>query len=176
MQQVNHAVAILALFISSCGGGSSTSPELEQAAGMVEYLLKPGILSQSTFPVVLPNGTPRQFVSWMFSTLGTAEWPPTERMAEIEFGDPEAAAMAGIPLRPDGVSYVHSRPDTALGKQIVVKWEDSRGVVIVEGYLDPAQPPALVKEFSLPKVQAANDLTRITAQGHLETGGTYQAF
>jgi len=62
-------ISILAGILFSCSG-SSASPELERAAVLVEHFTTPSVLSNSTFPVVLPDGTPKQFVSWLFSGMG----------------------------------------------------------------------------------------------------------
>jgi hypothetical protein len=162
-----------AWFLVSCSSESPAPPELDQAARSVEWSLTPRTLSQSTFPVVLPQGTPKQFVSWYFSTLGSAERPG------YDTGDPSEREMAqaiGAPLIPMEVSIVHTRPDTARQKQIVMTWDDARRLVILEGYLDPRQPPVLRREIELHNVQSTNQLARMTAQSHLEMGGTYQAF
>lgn len=169
-------VRVVSLFFTgiavSCSG-SSAPIELEQAAMLVEYFTAPSVLGNSTFPVVLPDGTPKQFVSWLFSQIGTAEWPLTREEAMREFGQP---GLPGMPMLPDSVAYHHSKPDTAQRKQIVVKWDDARGVVIVEGYLDPKQTPVLVKEYRLPKVTSTNEMARITAQSNIEMGASFQAF
>ena len=166
-------LSLVAVIISSCDSGPSTPPELVQAAALVEHFTTPSVLERSTFPVVIPHGTPKQFVSWLFSQIGTAEWPLTKEQSMRELGD---AYVPGIPTLPDGVSYFHTKPDSARGRQIVVKWDDARGVVIVEGYLDPKQPPMLIKEYVLPKVTSTNELARITAQSNIEMGASFQAF
>ena len=107
------------LFIS-CSNESDVPPDLDQAARSVEWSLTPMNLSQSTFPVVLPNGTPRQFVSWYFSTLGSAERPGYDTGDQMES---EMAQAIGAPLVPTGISIVHTRPDTSRQKQIVLTWE-----------------------------------------------------
>ncbi|MEX1139915.1 MAG: hypothetical protein WEB33_12090 [Bacteroidota bacterium] len=163
----------LSVFLLSCSSESSVPPELDQASRSIEWSLKPATLAQSTFPVVLPNGTPKQFVSWYFSTLGAAERPGYDTGDEMER---EMTATLGATFVPKGVSIVHSKPDTALGKQIVMKWDDDRGVVILEGYLKADEAPVLAREIELPHVQSANELARLTAQSHLEMGGTFQAF
>lgn len=166
-------VAAFGLFICSCNSESAAPPELDQASRSIEWSLKPSTLAQSTFPVVLPQGTPKQFVSWYFSTLGAAERPGYDTGDEMER---EMAGAMGAPLVPNGVSIVHTRPDTSSGKQIVMKWDDVRGVVILEGYLRPDESPVLIREIELPQVQSANELARLTARSHLEMGGTFQAF
>ena len=168
-----HAFVILLIGgLLSCSG-SSVPPELEQAAALVDHFTTPSVLSRSTFPVVLPNGTPKQFVSWLFSGMGTAEWPLTKEEAMREFGQP---GFPGMPTLPDDVEFFHSRPDTGRGKQIVVKWDDVRGIVIVEGYLDPKREPVLLNEYVLPKVTSTNEMARLTAQSNIEMGVSFQAF
>lgn len=54
----------------------------------------------------------------------------------------ESARVLRMPLWPKGVAAVHSRPNPSLGKQIVLKWDDAKGIVIVEAYIAPAQEPA----------------------------------
>lgn len=166
-------LAVCAFLFISCSDESAAPPDLDQASRSVEWSLKPSTLAQSTFPVVLPQGTPKQFVSWYFSTLGAAERPGSDTGDEMER---EMAGALGAPLVPQGISIVHTRPDTSRRKQIVMKWDDDRGVVILEGYLQPDEPPVLIREIELPRVQSANELARLTAQSHLEMGGTFQAF
>lgn len=165
-------ISILAGILFSCSG-SSASPELERAAVLVEHFTTPSVLSNSTFPVVLPDGTPKQFVSWLFSGMGKAEWPLTKAEAIREFGESD---LPGMPSLPDGVEFLHSRPDTGRGKQIVVTWNDARGMVIVAGYLDPKQESVYVKEYVLPKVTSTNEVARLTARSNLEMGASFQAF
>ncbi len=166
-------LAASALIFLSCSNESAAPPELDQASRSIEWSLKPSTLAQSTFPVVLPQGTAKQFVSWYFSTLGAAERPGWDTGDEMER---EMAAAIGAPLVPQGVSIVHTRPDPSQGKQIVMKWDDDRGVVILEGYLQPDALPVLTREIKLQHVPSANELARLTAQSHLEMGGTFQAF
>jgi hypothetical protein len=161
---------VLLLFVASaCSSGNDVPQNLDNAAKIVELALKPAALEQSTYAVVLPNGTPKQFVSWYFSTLGVAEWPPSE-------DSPGEESALPVMKRPHGVRYYHTGPDSSGGNQIVLKWDDGRNVVIVEGYLDPRKPPVLVRELPLPKVTSKNELARATAETTLQMGGTYQAF
>lgn len=172
---MKRLLMVSSFLISACGEPSSP-PELEQAADFVGWMLAPTNLARSTFPVVLPQGTPKQFVSWLFSTLGTADWPPSESTAKQHPDEAEMARAIGAPLFPDDVRIFHSKTDSSAGKQVVVKWDDGRNVVIVEGYIDPSQTPVLVKEWELPRVHSTSEVARLAAQSHLEMGGTYQAF
>ncbi|HEY4644482.1 MAG TPA: hypothetical protein VIH68_07165, partial [Bacteroidota bacterium] len=51
-------LSLVAVIISSCDSGPSTPPELVQAAALVEHFTTPSVLERSTFPVVIPHGTP----------------------------------------------------------------------------------------------------------------------
>lgn len=126
------------------------------------------------FPAVLPNGTPRQWVSYYFSTMGSSERLPDEKHATEE--DREMARAMRTPLWPAGVAAVHSMPNPSLGKQIVLKWDDARGIVIVEAYLNPSGEPEFVWEIPLPRATSTNELARISAQSQMEMGGTFQSF
>jgi hypothetical protein len=81
----------------------------------------------------------------------------------------------GAPLVPEGVAFVPLSPDPDSGRQLVVKFDDSCGVVIVEGYVDPAQAPALTREWKLPKVEPEPFIEAIY-QSNLELGMSDQAF
>lgn len=105
--------------------------------------------------------------------MGTAEWPPTRSRAMEDFGE---ANLPGMPTLPDSVAFIHTMPDTGRGKQIVVSWDDARGVVVVDGYLDPRGEPVLHREYTVPKVMSTNEVARMTARSYLDMSGSYQAF
>jgi len=42
---------------------------------------------------------------------------------------------------------VPDKPDMDKGQQVVVRGDDERQMMIVEGYLDPQDAPVLVKEW-----------------------------
>lgn len=164
---------LLPLLWIACSG-ESNPPELVQGARVVKWMMAEKNLERSAYAYLLPNGTPRQFVSYLFSSIGSAEWPMEEESNE-GISQEEAQAIR-MPLLPKGVRFTHSKPNPSFGKQIVLKWDDARNVVIVEGYLDPTLPPDLTREFTLPKVVSTNPLAKIAAESNLEMGATYQAF
>jgi hypothetical protein len=93
----------------------------------------PKNLSRSGFSAQ-PNKSPSNFVSYMFSDLGAAEWPYTEEMAQENPSIGEEAKAIGMPLIPKGVALVPRQPDRAQKKQLVIKADDARNMIIVEGY------------------------------------------
>ncbi|MBE9520035.1 MAG: hypothetical protein IME97_02820 [Proteobacteria bacterium] len=117
-------------------------------------MIAPKQLERSSFYVIYPEGTPAQFVKWMFSVFGTAGWPPAEDSIDEEAL--EGARALRIPIIPRDVSIIRDKPDPEVGKQLVVRSDDQKGMVILEGYLSHNQPPALIREWKLPVLAREN--------------------
>lgn len=61
----------------------------------------------------------------------------------------------------------------------MVRFDDPRNLLIIEGYIDPAQPPVLTveREFRLPTLRPHEaELLKRIAESNLELGGSAQAF
>ncbi len=127
----------------------SENPQLKKGVRVVRYLSSERQLKRSSF-MVLKDKSPSRFVDWMFSPMGTAEWPPLED--SLEFGPEELKMMKkiGIPTIPKNVALVASTPDLERGKQIVVKANDQKQMIIVEGFVNPKSPPVFRDEISFP--------------------------
>ena len=175
MKTVRVAILVAALFLPACSKDPDVQ-ELEKAARAIEQLVAPLYASRTSFFVVLPSGTPRQFVSWFFSPMGVADWPPIDEPSELNQEEIDAMRQTGMVLRPKDVQYRHSNPDPAAGKQIVLKWNDEEGTVVLEGYVDPAQAAVYTTSFKLPKNVVADPIARLTTQSNLELGMAYQSF
>lgn len=138
---------LIGLTIASCDEKEPEEPiELRRAAAVVKYIMEPNHLGRSSFLAVFPEGKPSDFVVWMFSTFGTAEWPPREDGDPMEL---EQAKSIRMPVIPKDVTLTPREPDPEKGKQIVIKSDDPRGLIIVEGYLNPHEPPSLRREWKL---------------------------
>jgi len=126
-------------------------PTLEKAERIVRHMSAPRQLKRSSFLLVFPEGKPSDFVNWMFSSLGAAEWPPSQEEWEDMGGDSEDPA--GIPILPKDVG-IFSSPRSDITKHIIVKSDDRKGLIIIEGFLNPGGPPVLVKQWSFkpPKI------------------------
>ena len=129
---------------------SKEYPELNRAMGVVRYMSAERQLRRSSFYSVYPEGSPKQFVKWMFSPLGASFWPPAE--GELEFSSDELKMMknARIPILPEGVSLIAEKVDVGKGRQVVVRGEDQRQKLVVEAYLDPQVDSVLVAEWEFP--------------------------
>jgi hypothetical protein len=175
MKRTHLLCLIIALTIPACSKAPA-NPELVRAARSIEQVVAPFSASRSSFFVVLPNGSPRQFVSWFFSTMGTAEWAPVDSSNEFSPEELDALRQIGLESRPNDVVYRHTQPDPKVQKQIVMKWDDAEGTVILEGYLDPNQPPAYTRSFKLPKGVVPDQAARLITQSNLEQGMEFQSF
>ncbi len=130
--------------------GSSVYPELNQAIRVVRYISAERQLQSSAFRVVYPEGGPKQFVKWIFSPMGSALWPPTEGGLEFSVEELKMLQKTGTPVLPSGVFLMPEKVDVERGRQLVVRGDDERQVLIVEGYLDPHATSVLVKEWRFP--------------------------
>jgi hypothetical protein len=166
--------AATSIVLFSCESNKIPEP-LERALQTAEQMTSKGMLEQSAFYAIFPEGTPRQFVSFLFSDIGAAERPPVEGSGEINPEDQETLLRGKMPVWPANVGMTYSNPDTALGMQVVWKWDDAQRMIILEGYLDPAQPPVAIRKTSLPIVQPSG-VSRLAGKSQQEMGGRSQAF
>jgi len=127
--------------------GSKEYPELNKAIRVVRYMSAEHQLQRSAFTYIHPEGRPEQFVAWVFSPIGSAIWPPVEGGGEFSREEEKMIQKTGMPFLPSGVSLVPDKPDMDKGQQVVVRGDDERQMMIVEGYLDPQDAPVLVKEW-----------------------------
>ncbi len=128
----------------------SENPQLRNGFRVVRYLSSERQLKRSSF-MAIKEKNPSQFVDWMFSTLGTAEWPPYEDSL-LEFDRDELNAMRrmGIPFIPKNVALVSKFPDFERGKQVVVKADDKKKIIILEGFINPKDFPVIIQEIKFP--------------------------
>ena len=134
-------------------------------------MLSPHGLERSAFYAVYPKGTPSDFVSFLFSPLGKAEWVPDDSAAPGRAGLVSAEAMlaAGDELPPGTVGLVPEAPEPRIHRQVVLWADDQRGVVIAEAYELPGHAPVLIQEWTLPHVTLAPGVAAM-ARENLENG------
>lgn len=166
-------VLVLALPLVMLSCGKSAPPDIVQAADAMHEMLTPSSLSRSMFSAAFPKGKPSQFVSYLFSDMGVAEWPPSQGSAtpmEIE----QMKAIRKTML-PDGVAIVPKAPDKSRGRQIVMAYDDPKGIVVILGYVDPKKKPVLLREILLPNVDPAPGIAMMY-NSNKQLGMTSQAF
>ena len=132
------------------------NPELNRAINVVRYMSADRQLKRTAFLMANPNASPEQFVNWMFSPMGAAVWPPFEKGGEFSQEEEKMIKKTGIPFFPAGVALVAITPDRSMGRQVVVRGDDERQMLVVEGYLDPKVPAVVVKEWMFPGPKSVN--------------------
>jgi len=131
----------------------SDYPELRKAVRVVRHTSARNELRRSSFMVIKGDKTPSQFVSWMFSPMGTAEWYMPED--SMEFTAEEMKMVGRVaPLVPKDVAIVPDQAGAELGKQVVVISDDARKMIVVEAYLNPNKPPVFIKEWKFPEFKS----------------------
>jgi len=87
----------------------------------------------------------------------------------------EQMKMTGVPLIPKGIRFESRRPNVYGGRQVVVNFDDGRGVVIAECYVDPKESPVLVREYKLVKVKPSQ-MAVLTYGANVEMGASDTSF
>jgi len=132
------------LLISVACSGQRLDPDLQQAVNAARYMTSERFLSRSSFRYLFPEAKPSQFVGYIFSDLGVAEWP-----LALDEMEQQQLRSAGIPALPATVALVARRPDPGLGKQVVLRADDAADRIIIEAYQDPKTPPRLSIERNI---------------------------
>lgn len=91
---------------------------------------------------------PSAFVSYTFSIMGSAEWPPHENSDPFELE--QAHSIGDVPV-PNGVKFYPVKKNMAEMQQLVLIGDDDAWKLRVEGYTDPKKTPVLVEKWSFPK-------------------------
>lgn len=163
-------IAIVVALLAACG--SSEDAELKQASSVILWMSAPMNLQRSMFSAAYPDCKPSEFVAFIFSQMGSAEWPPSIEEAENDPTVRDQTDAVRMPLVPQSVAFVAHKIDPAKGKQLVITFDDERRVVIVTAYLDPASEPQFIREFTLERVTPAPGV-REMFQSNVETGMGY---
>lgn len=132
------------------------NPELNRAINVVRYMSADRQLKRTAFKTAYPEASPEQFVKWMFSPMGAAVWPPFEGGGEFSQEEEKMIKKSGMPFFPADVAVVATNPDSDRGRQVVVRGDDERQMLVAEGYLDPEAPAVVVKEWKFPGSKSVN--------------------
>ena len=134
--------------LAACSRSSppAVDPQLRKAETVARYLTSARHLGKSAYPATRRTGTPSELVSYVFSDIGAAEWPPGEDASPME---QEQARATRMPLLPRDVGLVANRPDPRLRKQVVLRGDDAKNELVAEGYADPSKPPVFVERWAM---------------------------
>jgi hypothetical protein len=162
-------LAVIAMF-SACNNGNT--PELKQGVKVIDSMTTRSTLEKSAFYVAYPDGTPSDYVRYIFSDVGSAEWPPAQGSAELDGMSGNTLRGSDIVPIPKGVFYAANTPEPdRKGMQVVLRGDDTREVLVIEGYLDAHDTPAIIEEKKLPKAEP-EEFARLMYQSLIDTGAS----
>ncbi|MGB0564544.1 MAG: hypothetical protein ACPGVO_22505 [Spirulinaceae cyanobacterium] len=143
---------------------ASQDAELAQAAKAVTGMGKARHLKRSCFYIVHPSGQPSDFVGYLFSDLGVAEWP-----IALDPVEAEGMEASGITLLPETVRLAPGQRQNLPEKELVLSANDAEGQVKLAGYLPNEVEPNL--ETTLTLVTATPDeFAQQLCQSAIESG------
>ena len=160
--------AMVLLLMSGCA--KKIPPDLARAKDIVADFVAPLSLQNSMFAAAYPDCKPSQLVHYMFTGLAAAELPEVEHSATET--DTPPSEESGAPGWPAGVEMVALNPDPAKGRQLVLKADDAKEILILEVYDDPAKAPLATYEVKVAKV-TPSALAKAAFQSNIEMGATY---
>ena len=131
--------------------GEPVYADLRQAEKVLRHVSSEQQIQQSSFPMIQIEKTPSNFVNWMFSPLGTAGWHVSENYSEFS-ADEMKIIKQNSPVVPNNVDIFANRPRFTRGKQVVVKADDYRRMLIAEAYVKPNRKPVFVSEWPFPEL------------------------
>ncbi len=146
-------ILLLASLISFVGCEGAVPADLDRAAKVIRFMSEENKLERTSFPVLYPKCLPSEFVKWLFSDKGKAEWPDSLDNDDSNPDVRNKAFKEGAPIVPKSVQFFAGRTDLDSGRQLIVKANDALRTIIVEGYGDPQKKPDLKREWSLPVVK-----------------------
>lgn len=141
---------LLTAALLGCSGSSEPPADVSRAVAAIGYLASARYINISMYSATAEKGTPSEFISFLFSTMGAAERLQPEDPREPKA---EGGRRGGPPTWPDGVGFNAMKPDPRGGTQVVLIPDDARGMIIAEGYVDPKGKPVVRQEFEMAKPQ-----------------------
>lgn len=127
--------------------GPKENVELRKGIAVVRYMSSERQIKRSSFLLAYPEGTPEQFLSWMFSPMGLVEWPPYEGGLEFSPEEERMVKKTGIPFLPKDLLLVPDEPELEKGRQVVIQADNEGRRLIVKGYENPSDLPVVIKEW-----------------------------
>ncbi|GEM_PF-3399964 len=143
----------LAPLFSFYGCEGAVPADLDRAAKVIRFMSEEYKLEKTSFPALYPNCLPSEFVKWVFSEKGKAEWPDSLDNDDSNPDVRNKAFKQGAPIVPRSVQFFAGKTDPNGGRQLIVKANDAARTIIVEGYGDPKKKPDLKREWDLPLVK-----------------------
>lgn len=157
-------IGCLSLAVYACQ--SEVDPELQQANAALRGMAAPLSLSKSCFGVVYPNGQASDYLSFLLSDLGAAEWP----VAMDEQERQQLKAIGQVPM-PNTVSISLHQRRYRDRKELVLQADDATRSVQVDGYLPNSDRVHLAARWDVGTAVPDAGVTAL-CRSSLEMGGS----
>ncbi len=157
-------VSILGLVLGACQ--AEVDPELQQANAALRGMASPLSLSKSCFFVAYPNGQASDYLSFLLSDLGAAEWP----VAMDEQERQQLKAIGQLPM-PTTVSVSVEQRRYRDRKEVVLRADNGTRSVLVDGYLPNSDQVQLAARWQV-GTAVPDAGVRALCQSSLEMGGS----
>ena len=135
----------LNFLLIQCAGNNSPETVWEKAEKFVKYHSSENYIKNKDGVFLTMDGehTASAWVDYFFSVYSTRNW-----LSESD----EYAAYSNEPLLPSGITLTPlEKSDDATTPQLVIKSDDSRSLIIVEGYDFPDKGKVFIKKWKFPK-------------------------
>ena len=93
-------------------------------------------------------------MKWFLSKEGRAQWPVSLDNSDSNPEIRKEAYEQRAPIPPRNMTFFANQPNRKEGRQLVIKSDDSQGLIIVEGYANPGELPDLKRQWVLPGTHA----------------------
>ncbi len=154
------------LSLGGWGCQAEVDAELQQANAALRGMAAPLSLSKSCFGVVYPNGQASDYLNFLLSDLGAAEWP----VALDEQERQQLKAIGQVPM-PTTVSVSLHQRRYRDRKELVLQADDATRSVLVNGYLPYSNQVQLAARWDVGTAVPDAGVAAL-CQSSLEMGGS----
>ncbi|MEM8639227.1 MAG: hypothetical protein AAGG51_10490 [Cyanobacteria bacterium P01_G01_bin.54] len=159
-----HMALLLGTVMVLGGCSASQDAELAEAVKAASGMGKARHLQRSCFYIIHPNGQPSDFIGYLFSDLGAAEWP-----IALDPIEAEGMKAAGITPLPETVRLSPGQRQYLTQKELVLTGDDAKGAIEIVGYLANETQPNLAATFTL-ATTTPDEFAQQLCQSALESG------
>ena len=162
MKKIALCVAFGLMSIAGCG--KSLDPDLEQTSDAFRKMLSSSVLTKSCFYFVFPDGNPTDYINYIFSPLGSAEWP----VAMDNFEKEQMQSVGQVTIPRNVIVSPLARTNT-LAKEVVLTPNDEENLVILKAYRDSEVRTHFEEEIPLASAIVSPDL-RTLCESNIDMG------